>query len=408
MSDQTSPSWLKNFQRSALLNEKIVFGLIVACAFLLRSATFGNPNLEPDESFYLLVGIKMHDGLLPYVDIWDRKPFGLFIIYYLITFVSEDPAAYQIVATLFAGATAYVVYCFRRGWGGFFGAVFYLCGLNLLYGNGGQAPVFYNLLTAVAGFYVMQNRRIPLAMFLCGLALTIKQTAILESMFFGLWAVWHSNYRLKTFFQSIAIGLAPFAFTALAFWHYQSTFWAAMLEGANWGNGSPITWLIKSAIIIVAALGGLIWARDKLFLAGWLVTAAAGYFLLWNYYPHYLLPFVLPASIAAAQFRFPPAVLAASGVLILQAWPFDRAFHVQSRERFLVMERQLASLPAGPLYISDGPLLLYRDRPMASARIFYQRQPAAAAVTLDGCSNGFLYNERRWLKRGCFKTWRTR
>lgn len=92
----------------------IAAALIIAFAFLIRSATFGNPTLEPDESFYLLVGIKMHDGLLPYVDIYDRKPFGLFVIYYLVTFISHDPAGYQVLATLFASATGVVIYAFDQ------------------------------------------------------------------------------------------------------------------------------------------------------------------------------------------------------------------------------------------------------------------------------------------------------
>ena len=120
----------------------IAAALIIAFAFLIRSATFGNPTLEPDESFYLLVGIKMHDGLLPYVDIYGRKPFGLFVIYYLVTLISHDPAGYQVLATLFASATGVLIYAFDRSNGGIVAGCLYIAGLSLVFGNGGQAPVF--------------------------------------------------------------------------------------------------------------------------------------------------------------------------------------------------------------------------------------------------------------------------
>ena len=48
---------------------------------LLRGATLGYPIIHIDEQFYLLVGDRMLHGAVPFVDIWDRKPIGLFLIY---------------------------------------------------------------------------------------------------------------------------------------------------------------------------------------------------------------------------------------------------------------------------------------------------------------------------------------
>ena len=43
----------------------------------------GYPLIHIDEQFYLLVGDGMLSGSLPYVDVWDRSPIGLFVIYAL-------------------------------------------------------------------------------------------------------------------------------------------------------------------------------------------------------------------------------------------------------------------------------------------------------------------------------------
>lgn len=57
----------------------VAFLLVAAIA--LRASTFCDPFVNADEQFYLVVGDRMLHGLLPYVDIWDRKPIGLFLLY---------------------------------------------------------------------------------------------------------------------------------------------------------------------------------------------------------------------------------------------------------------------------------------------------------------------------------------
>ena len=83
---------------------------VVAVALLTRFQQFGNPIVHIDEQFYLLVGDRMLHGALPYVDIWDRKPIGLFLIYAAIRELGGSGILqYQLVATGFAIATALVV-----------------------------------------------------------------------------------------------------------------------------------------------------------------------------------------------------------------------------------------------------------------------------------------------------------
>ena len=55
--------------------------VLTLVALVVRARTFGNPVIGFDEQFYLLVGDRMLHGALPYVDIFDRKPIGLFLLY---------------------------------------------------------------------------------------------------------------------------------------------------------------------------------------------------------------------------------------------------------------------------------------------------------------------------------------
>ena len=129
--------------------------VFVVAALLLRAASFGDPVANIDDQFYLLVGDRMHHGLLPYVDIWDRKPPGIFAIYWLIAAVSTAPAFYQFVAALLAAATAAMVAAIALRWTGRVAAILagliYLVMLGSFFGNSGQTAVFYNLPVAVAG-----------------------------------------------------------------------------------------------------------------------------------------------------------------------------------------------------------------------------------------------------------------
>ena len=87
--------------------------LLLGVALLFRAPSFGNPVVvgdEGDEQFYLLVGDRMLHGLLPYVDVWDRKPVGLFLLYAATRLLGgEGIWHYQLVATAFAAGTAFLV-----------------------------------------------------------------------------------------------------------------------------------------------------------------------------------------------------------------------------------------------------------------------------------------------------------
>ena len=137
------------------------FALIALCALALRWNALGDPNYQIDETFYLLVGDAMHHGALPYVDIWDRKPPGLFAIYWLAAAAPDPVLGYQLLALLSATLTAWLVRAIAAGLAGpragLLAALAYLAMLQPLLGGGGQSPVFYNLPIAAAAALAMRR-----------------------------------------------------------------------------------------------------------------------------------------------------------------------------------------------------------------------------------------------------------
>ncbi|MDB5686445.1 MAG: hypothetical protein JWR77_1034, partial [Rhizorhabdus sp.] len=346
----------------------IVAIVITIAAFAIRAVQFGNPLIQVDENFYLLVGDRMWQGALPYVDIWDRKPIGLFLIFAAIRLLGGDGIIqYQIVATLFAAGTALLIARIAVRMAGIVAAtvagIFYILLIGLVGGSGGQAPVFYNLLVAGAALLTLNAqalepsdasaRRIRrlgcVAMLLLGVAMQIKYTVVFEGIFFGL-ALLHRSWRISGRSPRfvidaliwVAIALAP---TALAFGYYawrgeaQAFVYANFLSIGARGDADAgellkrlsKIWLAIHLPMFAVLLSVLLepWRRVTggpaafAFVMAWLGAAFAGFLIFGTYFDHYALPLFVPMAAACAPLfsyrRHYVGLIAASFLLIAGA-----------------------------------------------------------------------------------------
>ncbi|MCH2486199.1 MAG: hypothetical protein MK010_00430 [Erythrobacter sp.] len=370
----------------------------VLFAFALRFSTFGNPNLFVDEAFYFAAGIEMTQGALPYVDIWDRKPFGHFALYWAMAAISYDPIVYQIFASIFAGFTAFVIWEMARGdfgmRAGCAAAVLYLCALPMFGGYGGQSPVFYNALVAASAWIVYRQTRKPgewgsnapmiFAMGMAGVALTIKQTALFEVGAFGLWAsckLFKSSASLDRALRSMAVWMAVGAMPTLSiaayYWGagYWTEFWQAMML-SNLSKSYDATNSLFGATIMailiapVLALGFLSLRRApssdfKRFVQVWLAAALLGLLSVPNFHLHYALPLLVPLSLASAPILARPLAGSAGLVLVVTISfaihsPFDFARTKRTIGAMESLARTIQEHDDGRfMLIFDGPPMLY-------------------------------------------------
>lgn len=315
---------------------------LAAVALLARGPQFGNPVIQVDEQFYLLVGDRMLHGVLPYVDVWDRKPIGLFLIYAAIRLLGGGGILeYQAVATLFVIATAFTLAriasrVVRWPIAVAAGAV-YILYLGIFGGDGGQSPIFYNLPVALAALAVLRIVERPgfgrrgvalgaLAMALAGIAIQIKYTAVFEGIYFGLvllWRAWRAGTRPVPLAAAallwVGIALAP---TVAAFAWYADHGYAAAFAYANFGSilgrntnafESPWVRLLRMTAFLLPLLVALAlaWyaARQSAdrepagayaFLRGWAIAAIVGVLIFGTYFDHYALPLLAPLAVTAA------------------------------------------------------------------------------------------------------------
>ncbi|WP_254621054.1 hypothetical protein [Sphingomonas sp. CL5.1] len=304
--------------------------LLLAVAIVARAATFGNPNVHVDEDFYFTVARAMWGGAIPYLDIWDRKPVGLFLLY-------MPPAAlpfrwgvwaYQAMALAAVVATAFlVVHMARRiapDRGALLAGIAYILWLNLAGGQGGQAGVLHNLPMAGAAALILANERRrfapdAMAMLLVGIALQIKYSVVFEGMFFGLWIMWRLHARGVAAARVAAQG-AVLASIALLPTAAAAGYYAAIGQGAAFGYANFFSiaarkadpWTVRAgnllhislllAPLIGMAVAGRGAAPARRFVLAWFAVSLGAIIVFGDWYLHYALPAFLPGTVAAAPF----------------------------------------------------------------------------------------------------------
>lgn len=412
--------------RRSLPRENLwAFALIGLLATIIRLPHFGDPAFMIDEQFYLLVGDRMLHGALPYVDIWDRKPIGLFLIYAGIRLLGgEGFWQYHIVATLFASGTAYLIFRIARPRAGYGAALtagaLYLLWIELAEGGGGQAPVFYNLFVAGAGLAVLRAgtttrprafaRLSFLAMLLIGLAIQVKYTVAAEGLCFGLllsgWTLARFRARqavpriLALALTALAPTLAVLAFYAAigqgqAFWfaNFQSIFLRAPTDVADMHYRTemmllrllPFVACIAIALFHIRKDRSAACAQWRLVMLVWSAASLVGLFGIGTLYSHYILPVFVPMAAAAAPAfaRWPSGPVAAIFLALLPAQSLHWPDFARTRRHQIEIANIARLIPAdvdrGCLQMFDGPpVLAYLSHGCALSRFVFPDHLSAA------------------------------
>jgi 4-amino-4-deoxy-L-arabinose transferase-like glycosyltransferase len=384
-----------------ILSDRLAVALLSAAALLIRLPHLGDPAFMIDEQFYLLVGDRMLHGALPYVDIWDRKPIGLFLIYAATRLLGgEGFWQYQIVATMFAVGTAFMIYRIARvvtgGPSALVSGLLYLLWIELAEGGGGQAPIFYNLFVAGAALALVQssnaadNRRFRclslLAMLLTGLAIQVKYSVLAEGLCFGLllsgWSIARLGVRRAAphvaLLASVALGPTLAVLVAYTVIGHAQEFWFANFASILMRAPTPtadlyyrtemvVLRLIPFLICITAGLAAL--RRDRsvsisrwrLVMIAWCTASVFGVFEIGTLYSHYILPAFVPfcAAAAPAFARRPSGPVLALFAALMPAstlhWPDFGRTERHRIEIARLVELIPSDVDKGCLQIFDGP-----------------------------------------------------
>ncbi|GAA3272533.1 hypothetical protein GCM10020258_48790 [Sphingomonas yabuuchiae] len=324
------------------LNRPIGAALVLlAFAVLTRIRDFGNPVAHVDEQYYLLVGDRILHGARLYIDLWDRKPPGLFLLFSGFRLLPGDGfLAYQLIGTLCTAATGWLIWLAVRRMGlgfpaGLAAGAAYILWLPLLSGGSGQSPVFYNLAMTAAAVLTLELPRLAerravgaivisgaVACLLAGIAIQIKYTPLVEGAFFGLahlWYLWRARANVVVVMSAalawMLLGLLPTGLVVLSFWLGDAAafdaFWFANFTSITLRRGYPAAKIIGRLAGIGGQLLPLIacavysWRKGPKHPALtltriWLGFALIAFAMIGAFFDHYALPLVAPLALAAA------------------------------------------------------------------------------------------------------------
>ena len=378
--------------------------VFVLVALATRAPWFGDPVADFDEQIYSLIGWRMNHGDLPFVEVWDRKPFGLFAIFAIAHgLFGPEPLAFQLVGCIAAVVGALLVYGLARPLvdrvSATVAGVLYLM-LMAAYGSySGQSEIFH-VPMMLAMLWLVRDpkradaaRRATLAMLLGGIALQVKYTVLPQCLFFGAFALygeWRGGatpLRLAGRGALFALlGILPTALVALlylwaghfdAFWfaNFVSFFDRTPAPGGRF-NPDLLSAIVPLGLMVVLGLYGAFrlspprdWRTYGLYV-GWGVATLATVVLPATVYIYYFGALVPAAVLIALPFidRRTPAKLFPAALLLLGAgYDLDYAHRYTHSYNERRTEARLSAAIApyvgrSPdcLYVFDGPAALYR------------------------------------------------
>ena len=369
-----------------------------------RAFWFGDPVADFDEQIYSLIGWRMTHGDLPFVEVWDRKPFGLFAIFAAAhCLLGPEPIAYQSVACLFAMGGAVLVYALARelvdrASATVAGSLYLM--LIAAYGSySGQSEIFHAPMMLAMLWLVRDRnrpdaaRRAALAMLVGGVALQIKYTVLPQCLFFGAYALygeWRAGASPFPLAQRAGVyalaGVTPTALVALLYFatgHFDQ-FWFANFVSffertpAPGGRLRPDLFLALAPLALLVGLGLYSavrlnpprdWRTYGLF-AGWKLAALGTVLLpatIYLYYYGALVPaavlMALPLIDVRAPAKFVPAAALLFGAGYILDMPDRYAHSLNERRTETRLSAAIAPYVGAKrdcLYVFDGPAVLYR------------------------------------------------
>lgn len=392
--------------------------VVLTVALALRVPAFGNPVIHSDEQFYLLVGDRMLHGSLPFVDIWDRKPIGLFLLFAAMRglggVVGDDGVlAYQLCAWAAASATALVIWRMARmiatPAGALVASMSYLLFLSAMFCFGGQSPVYYNLVMALAALATCRLVTAPkqsgaqsaarlvlvggAIMLAIGLAIQIKYTVVFEGGAFGLALLWRAR---RDGWRPPAIAGAGLLWIACALTPSVAAYaaFAAMGQGQAFIHANFLSifgrdmdfrdslWRLAKLTLVLIPFWLAVWrtGRDPRaaergtkpeampFLKVWALAALAGFLAFGTWYDHYVAPLLVPLAIVVAPAldlvrgrRWRGVLMLTVGAVAATAVEAANIRTYGNRDQFEHLEALTrAELRGGCLYVNEGPPALYR------------------------------------------------
>lgn len=386
---------LKNWPNVAIA------GFFLSLAILLRLFSFFYSSIDQDETTYLIIAREMLKGARLYVDVWDTKPAGIFLLFAgFQSLFGDSILMIRLMASLFAGFTAFLLFLASKKYfesfpSALWSGIIYLVFLSL-HRNGlpANTEIFFNAFTAATILlllYPLSWLRSALAGLLMGLAFMIKYVVLPDAATLFLFLILlRPGFSLsKRIIATAAAGLMflmPFLFAHIIYFfngHFEAFIWATYKVSGNYPNlFNPIKTLnfllsfllmyLPLVALLVLSLRKMLRTETFMFwfamcwiLLVWIMMIIPGKFFF-HYYIQALIPFSFFTGrwIAEAYARFGKPLRRAwllLAVLLIYGWIWQgQAFCLRPDLPARISETlNKRMLPDDKLYVSYNNAVYY-------------------------------------------------
>jgi len=248
-------------------NAFIIFTGFILLSIALRFLSFQYSVIDHDESTYLVIAQEILDGKTLYVDVWDTKPPGIFLLFAaFIKFFGHSIWVIRLVAAIFIGLTAAFLFLSLKRWGtkqkyALFAAVSYvlLCTVHK-WNFAANTEISFLLFTSIALFF-FSGKKCPANFFLSGLFIglgfVIKYVVLFDIAAFWIFYVFFfsKEHKLNQILRnSIAMGIAfviPYVCLFLYYYlgpNFDAFVFVSFVVPQNYANSFDI---IQSALFVL-------------------------------------------------------------------------------------------------------------------------------------------------------------
>jgi 4-amino-4-deoxy-L-arabinose transferase-like glycosyltransferase len=219
-----------------------ILGLFILLAIGLRFFSFYPMVIDHDESTYLVIAQEMLKGKIYWVDLFDTKPPGIFIVYsVLIGIAGKSIFFIRLLVAVWIALTAWGIFHLSKKWlstgpGPWFAGVAYIVMTSMFtyFGVSPNTELFFAgfsvLALLIVWHYPWQWVAFVLAGLSLGIGLAIKQVVLFDALPLGLFLLWRIiQDRVHIMERLLKLGvltLCSFIPTlAIAFWYYNQGYW---------------------------------------------------------------------------------------------------------------------------------------------------------------------------------------
>jgi hypothetical protein len=299
----------------------------VLLGLILRFFSFFISVIDHDDSTYLVIAKALTEGQVYWVDIFDTKPIGIFLIYgfFMKVLGLTGIPTFRILGTLFIASTSFFIFRIISKKTGqtkpaFFGGLAFLL-MNstfTFYGISPNTETYFTFFTGLAAMWVLIGQwsgRYFLAGLMLGIGFVVKYVVLFDMIGLGLVVLLmgeDSLYRRITKVAWMALGsILPFFGVAMWYWIYGhwDTFYFHAFEVSGRYPSRAELWEYPMHLIdflgrffIISMLAGIFLFRRMYRTLGWnlhywLLLTWFSALIPGKFFGHYFIQSMIPMSL---------------------------------------------------------------------------------------------------------------